>query len=314
MSDVNPSPDAPDYDPATMYASVTGLGGAASMDEWALIRYVGQPIGEVVHLRGEGITVGRSSDNAVHLPDPEVSRHHSRLEMVVLPDQNLVIHLWDLGSTNGTFVNGRRLGSSGPVELKNGDVIRVGSHAFKLKRLDVLERHYHEAVLAQTTVDHLTGVSNRATILSILEKHTELARRHRRPLSMVLCDLDHFKRINDRFGHPAGDRVLTAFGRLAMNRLRSSDNIGRIGGEEFLLVLPETLGTEAVTVAEDLREALAMESVEYGETGQNLKVTCSMGVAQLRETDINGGTLLARADVALYHAKGHGRNRVEFDE
>jgi diguanylate cyclase (GGDEF)-like protein len=196
--------------------------------------------------------------------------------------------------------------------LRHGDVVRVGAHAFKLKRLDELERHYHQAVMAQTTVDPLTAVSNRATVLGYLEKHFDLARRHRRPLSVVLCDLDHFKDVNDRHGHAAGDLVLQRFGTILMARLRGSDQGGRIGGEEFLVVLPETQKHEALNVAEDVRKAMESETVLTSD-GQALKVTCSLGVAQIQDGDGNGGALLARADVALYRAKGLGRNRVEYD-
>ena len=85
---------------------------------------------------------------------------------------------------------------------------RFASHAFKLKRLDALERHYHEMMMAQTSLDTLTGVNNRSAVLSFLEKHADLSRRHHRPLSLVIADLDNFKSVNDRFGHATGDRAL----------------------------------------------------------------------------------------------------------
>jgi two-component system, cell cycle response regulator len=96
-------------------------------------------------------------------------------------------------------------------------------------------------------------------------------------------------------------------------RLRASDHVGRIGGEEFLIVLPETAGPEALNVAEELRKALAEESMEGHPPGTVFKVTCCFGVAQYRDEDADGGSVLARADVSLYRAKALGRNRVEFD-
>lgn len=281
-------------------------------EDWALIRYVGEPIGEVIPIRAPGIRMGRSSENDVSLPEAEVSRHHARLTLA--GDAERRVQITDLGSTNGTFVNGRRIEQvHKPIPLEDGDVVRVGAHAFKLKQLDEIERHYHEVMMVQTSLDPLTGVNNRSSVLNFLEKHADLARRYRRPLSIVLADLDHFKEINDRYGHPTGDEALKAFGAAVLRRLRVSDLVGRIGGEEFLLVLPETHAPDAVNVAEELRASIQAESLTPLGGGEPFRITCCFGVAQLQNRDANGGTLLARADVALYRAKALGRNRVESD-
>lgn len=312
--DTSRSGDTSEFDPATLVTVPSGVHLSSGADEWALIRYVGAPIGEVILLQGRGVDLGRSTENHVCLPEAEVSRHHARLDLVAQAGRGQIVQVTDLGSTNGTYVNGRRIGpDNGAVRLQHGDVLRVGGHAFKLKRLDALERHYHEAVLAQTTVDALTGVSNRATVLGFLEKQTDLAKRHHRELSVILCDLDEFKAVNDQHGHATGDLVLQLFGVLLLGRLRGSDHVGRIGGEEFLIILPETPGSEALNVAEDLRAALAAEPVNPPDGGPPFHVTCSLGVVQCQDTDANGGSLLARADVALYRAKGLGRNRAVFD-
>jgi diguanylate cyclase (GGDEF)-like protein len=307
MPNNQPSSD----DLQTLVSPPPGSHVPAVFHDWALIRYVGQPIGELVPIPLDGLIIGRAADCGLSLPEAEVSRNHSRISLV-LKGEAVVVHLQDLGSTNGTFVNGRRL--DGAIHaLLDGDVVRVGAHAFKLKKLDEMERIYHQAVLAQTTVDPLTGVSNRATVLHYLEKHFELARRHRRPLSVILADLDHFKRINDQHGHPAGDAVLQAFGIQLLGRLRGSDHVGRIGGEEFLVVLPETVAREAIGVADDLRLGMEEDPVALPGTANVVRATCSLGVAELRESDSDAGSLLARVDVALYRAKAAGRNRVERD-
>ena len=306
--------DFAESDPPTLFASQMGEGLPAAQGEWALIRYIGNPIGEVLPLRTESLTVGRSPENDLCLPEVEVSRHHARLELVGQMDLAPIVLISDLASTNGTFINGRRiLPRNGPVSLQHGDVIRLGTHAFKLKHLDEMEKNYHEAVLQQTTVDSLTGLSNRASVLGFLEKQADLGRRHHRALSLILCDLDHFKDVNDKYGHAVGDQVLRRFGQVTMGRLRASDHVGRIGGEEFLIVLPETEGREALAVAEELRKALAEEPMELQGPGKGFTVTSCFGVAQFREEDADGGSLLARADVALYRAKALGRDRVEFD-
>ena len=300
-------------DPPTLTGAGYGVGAGLTPGQWALIRYVGNPIGELLPLGPLGMTLGRAPDNQVRLPEPEVSRYHARLELVSLKGVPSLVLLSDLGSTNGTFVNGHQiLPGNGPASLRNGDVLRLGTHAFKLKHLDELEKNYHEAVLAQVTVDPLTQLSNRAAVLTFLEKHTDLSRRYRRPLSLILCDLDHFKEVNDRFGHAAGDQVLRSFGAVTGRRLRASDQMGRIGGEEFRAVLPETTGPEALTVAEGLRAALAAEPMPVA-GAEDLRVTCCFGVVEFAEADVDGGSMLARADMALYRAKALGRNRVEFD-
>jgi diguanylate cyclase (GGDEF)-like protein len=164
-------------------------------------------------------------------------------------------------------------------------------------------------MVARTTLDPLTGVGNRVTVLHQLETHVDLARRHHRPLSLILADLDWFKQVNDTHGHRAGDRALEAFGSLLIRRLRGSDPVGRLGGDEFLAVLPETSSMLALTAAEDLRLALAEHPLELDD-GEKLHITCSIGVAELKTGDTDGGALLARADAALYAAKAGGRDRA----
>ncbi len=125
---------------------------------------------------------------------------------------------------------------------------------------------------------------------------------------MVVCDLDRFKHINDTFGHGAGDFVLRSFGERVTATLREADLAGRIGGEEFLMILPETDLTGAMPFAERLRRAVADTPMAL--TGEGLTVSCSLGVAQREPDDLDAGQLLARADAALYRAKAEGRNRV----
>jgi diguanylate cyclase (GGDEF)-like protein len=305
--------DFVEFDPPTLNGLGVGEVDFAKAGEWALVRYVGNPIGEVLPLGPAGLSLGRAPENQIRLPEPEVSRHHARLEVVPQKGLAPIVLLSDLGSTNGTYVNGAQVHPRhGPVSLRHGDVIRMGTHAFKLKHMDEMEKTYHQAVLAQATVDPLTQLSNRASVLAFLEKHTDLARRYKRPLSLILCDLDHFKEVNDHYGHAAGDQVLRTFGAVVCRRLRASDQVGRIGGEEFLVVLPETVGGEARTVAEGLRAGLAGESMPLP-AGAGLRVTCCFGVVEYCSNDVDGGSMLARADAALYRAKALGRNRVEFD-
>ncbi|MBU6494742.1 MAG: GGDEF domain-containing protein, partial [Burkholderiales bacterium] len=135
---------------------------------------------------------------------------------------------------------------------------------------------------------------------------------HRRPLSLVMLDADHFKRINDTAGHTAGDEVLQQIVREAKRTLRAADLIGRLGGEEFALLLPATTRQEAAAIAERLRVAIEQLPIETG--GQVLHATVSLGVAALGETQAELDDLLAAADRALYEAKRAGRNCVRVED
>jgi diguanylate cyclase (GGDEF)-like protein len=157
--------------------------------------------------------------------------------------------------------------------------------------------------LAET--DDLTGLHNRRRAARLLEEEMERSRRHGRPLSVIVFDIDDFKRVNDDFGHDAGDAVLASLARLSERVLRQSDELARWGGEEFLVIAPETERFSAHGLADRLREAI--EGKEFGFGG---RVSASFGVSELRLRD-SATTLVKRADTALYRAKTRGKNRVE---
>jgi diguanylate cyclase (GGDEF)-like protein len=269
--------------------------------EWALVAYAGAALGRVFPIVAGDMIVGRAPDSSVALLDSEVSRHHARLRLV-----EGQVEVADLDSTNGTRVNGDLLHA--PVLLQAGDRLEVGGHVFKLVFLDPLERTFHETMLDQSTRDPLTGLANRGSILAEFQNRFGLSLRYGRPLSVVVCDLDHFKRVNDTHGHGAGDFVLRSFGEQLLSILREADLAGRIGGEEFIVVLPETDISGARPFAERLRKAIAAMPVSL--PSGPLVITCSLGISERTTADLDAGQLLARADAALYEAKATGRNRV----
>lgn len=167
-----------------------------------------------------------------------------------------------------------------------------------------------DEVNALATVDALTGLPNRRAFMERIG--LELSRFQRQeamPASVLMCDLDHFKRINDQHGHAAGDAVLREFGQLMNGELRKIDIAGRLGGEEFAVVLPATTAASALHFAERLRIKVAALVVDHA--GLPLKISTSIGVAEMRPTDLRPEEVIARADRALYEAKEKGRNRVE---
>ncbi|MGE4218752.1 MAG: diguanylate cyclase [Alphaproteobacteria bacterium] len=167
-----------------------------------------------------------------------------------------------------------------------------------------------EELRRQAETDALTGVSNRRAFIERGQSEVTRAKRYSRGLAIIIVDLDHFKRINDNFGHATGDEALKAAARACAAQLRKQDMFGRIGGEEFAAILPETGLSEARLVAEKLRSLMRQLAVPDG-GGSTLLLSASFGVAALDTSDQNLDQLMARADRALYRAKAEGRDRVE---
>ena len=184
----------------------------------------------------------------------------------------------------------------------------AGDDALLAAIVDVtVQRQTQESLREQATHDPLTGVFNRRHVEDVLRKEVDRAARHERPLAVAMLDADHFKRINDTYGHQTGDEVLRAISDRCSKTLRSNDVLGRYGGEEFLVVFPETKLDEAGAVAERLRAAVADEPIKIGDNA--LAVTVSIGLAAFAPGhDVD--KLFQRADSALYTAKQDGRNLV----
>lgn len=177
------------------------------------------------------------------------------------------------------------------------------------QRLEILVGERTRELAELAVRDSLTGLLNRAAIFELLEKEIERAHRGDGLLGIVLADLDHFKEVNDQYGHPAGDAVLAAFAQRVQGFLRNYDGFGRYGGEEFLILIP---GIEAAALQErvdSIREAIASSPLVVRGSSP-IRITCSFGIAMLSEADRTSGTPIERADAALYHAKGAGRNRL----
>ena len=184
----------------------------------------------------------------------------------------------------------------------------VGKRILNLQEELVAAR---ESMREAATRDSLTGLLNRAEIFSMLERELERSRRERKPLSVILADIDHFKKVNDTEGHLFGDETLREIARRLQSRLRPYDGVGRYGGEEFLLVLPSCDRDGAIERANELRETIASASVVIG--GVEKAITMSMGVGSSECIGVGElKSLLSRADTALYLAKNKGRNRVEY--
>ncbi len=300
---------------------------------------------ELSLLPGRHYSIGRSDADIV-LPHALVSRAHAQIAW-----EDGCFWLIDLGSTNGTFVNGVRVTRHA---MAHGDRIKIGCFDMQFgaragPRLSdtgdeptlvpsetiVLERQLSRFVseLEDTAVarhfyelkelydrkagrlhdyaykDPLTGLYNRRFFEEKIGAELERCRRYDRPLHMALVDLDHFKSINDTHGHQKGDDVLRAAAAAVASNCRRSDIAVRFGGEELLLVLPETTAEQALAVAEKIRLAIMQETLHLAGVG----ASASIGIAGLGEVNASIGQLIEAADRMLYAAKSQGRNRTVME-
>ena len=192
-------------------------------------------------------------------------------------------------------------------ELELKARLLVGKRILDLQEQLVSAR---ESMRHAATHDSLTGLTNRGEILAMLERELERARRERKPVAVILCDVDHFKNVNDTLGHLFGDEALREIGRRLRTQLRVYDGVGRYGGEEFLMVLPSCDLPNALLRADGLREIIAKTPVVC--SGEERLITMSMGVAvSACEGKNEVEMLLNQADAGLYKAKENGRNRIE---
>jgi len=249
-------------------------------------------------------TVGRGRDNDIVLPSDCVSRRHARLEQRA---GNLFVV--DLASTNGTFINDDAH-SIRERQVQRGDRVKIGDTIFKYLSGSDIELQYHEIIHRMAITDGLTDLANRKQLDLILAEEIPRSRRQARDLSMLMIDIDHFKVINDTHGHLTGDSVLRGLAGILQRRLRQGDRLGRYGGEEFCVILPETSRHNAAKFGEELRALV--EAHAFVAEDKNIRVTISVGVGTLQD-DMAMGDFYKSADEMLYRAKRSGRNRVCYD-
>lgn len=276
------------------------------LQQACLVVLYGESIGRRIPLHEGPMVIGRSNDVDLQFEDESVSRRHCRLEKVI---DSTGAHRWqvvDLQSTNGTFVNDRAVGSA---LLLHGDRLQVGRTICKFLGSGHIEAAYYEEIYRLVTTDGLTGLSNRRAFTETLLREFGRSLRYSRPLSVVILDIDHFKSLNDTHGHLAGDAVLRQLGHLLRSNLRREDFVGRLGGEEFAVLLPEIDLVNARLVADKLRRLAASHTFAY--EGISMRFTVSAGVATREESDRDPEELIRRADQHLYNAKRTGRDRVE---
>jgi diguanylate cyclase (GGDEF)-like protein len=296
-SQLDTSPD--EYDEST--DSV----GRGPRSEAALTVLRGELPGALFPLLADENIIGRDTDVAIALPDHSLSRQHAR---VLRRGSAYIIE--DLGSTNGTFVDGARI--AGVRILEDGCRVHLGSRTVLHFRLyDAVELEAACASYALTVRDPLTGIYNRRYLQDRLWSEAAYCRRHATPLSVIMLDIDHFKRINDQHGHSVGDDALRALANTLAELTRREDVLARYGGEEFALIVRGIDRSETLALAERIR--CEVEGRRLSVANGSVSFTVSVGVAHCENGDgSDAERLLEIADRALYTAKYAGRNLVSM--
>ena len=287
--------------------------GQNSAKQPTLIVLQGESLGSTIPLGGRMFTIGRGGDCELRIDDNLASRAHARLESAAGGQLYCIV---DLGSTNGTFVNGQLV--EDPYVLRDGDKIRVGRHVFKFALLDDDESEFQERIQQMIIRDDLTNLLTQRSFVVELER--QLTRRgeqaDRGQISILMMDLDHFKNVNDTYGHVVGSQTIKQVGEIIEASLRKSDVAARYGGEEYVAYLTDIPTSSAMLIAERIREAIGRHEISVSRKGTSvrLSVTISIGISTFPVHGEDPVELIEKADLALYRAKKTGRNRVvEFD-
>jgi two-component system cell cycle response regulator len=274
-----------------------------------LVQYSGSQLGKIYYIEDPTVIIGRNAGHPIMIQDPSVSRNH-----VKLTKQGEEIWAEDLGSSNGTFVNDAKI--NGQVCLNDRDMLQIGNIVLKYCASDNLDVMIQDKIYRMATIDAGTQIYNKQYLMDALSSEVRYAKNTHRPLSIIYYDLDHFKKVNDNYGHNAGDVILKESAALVKSIVRKDDIFGRFGGEEFVIVLPNTDKTTAAEMAERVRKGMESHVFNLEVQQENAKQTIqhrqtvSLGVSEL-EPQIKAATdFLESADQKLYNSKQTGRNRV----
>ena len=267
-----------------------------------LIVLAGSAMGEMYKLTRERTVIGRGQKAQVRMLDDGVSREHCE---IVMDDDKAILR--DLASTNGTFCRGSRVERQ---ELEDGDKILVGSGTvLKFTYHDSLDETFQRQMYESALRDDLTKIFNKKYFTDRVESEFAYSYRQKMSLALVTFDVDHFKEVNDTYGHPAGDYVLAEMSLAVQAIVRVEDVFARVGGEEFSIICRGADIAQGRVIAERVRHAVSSHSFVFA--GKNIPITVSAGVAAIQDARIvDAQGFVAAADHALYEAKRTGRDRV----
>jgi two-component system, cell cycle response regulator len=269
----------------------------------ALILYDGDEIGGLHSLTKDETIIGRGAGCDIVIAEPRVSPRHAMIRRT--PDAG-DFEIVDLGSATGTLLEGA------PVRravLQSGDKVGIGGRVLSFAMLDKADLAYQSRIVQMIHVDELTGLLTKRSLFRALETELTRAQRYRHPIAVLMMDLDHFKLVNDTYGHLVGSFCLSEVGKLIRMSTRETDVSGRYGGEEFVTFLPESEAVAGMIVAERIRTAMESHVFRYNDVAFSVRI--SIGIAGWPEDGNDVESLVRAADTALYRAKRLGRNRCE---
>jgi two-component system cell cycle response regulator len=277
----------------------------------ALVFLSGELIAVPIPLEREEVILGRALSADVRVNDTKVSRKHAKIAIRESGKSGSPEYvLTDLNSRNGTLLNGQKIKSE---TLKNGDKILLGDHILRFDLLDEIDREYQQQIHRLISHDDLTGLLSSRSFFSELRRESARAKAENRPFCVLMMDLDHFKSVNDTYGHLTGSKTLEELASCIINNLRSGDAAARFGGEEFAAFLLDAEPSQAIVAAERIRAEVARSEFSILKKGTAVgkhKITISIGISSFPEDSGDPIELVEMADSALYRAKHEGRNRV----
>jgi diguanylate cyclase (GGDEF)-like protein len=280
----------------------------AEREDLALIVLSGPAAGQYHRVPKDGATIGRDEQaNEICIADPGLSRQHAKIER----EKPTRFKVRDLDSRYGIYLDGQKISEH---VLSDGDRLQLsGETVIRIRYQEPKESELLDRAQLAAIRDALTGTSNRRHFLERLDQELGYARRHSTPVTLLLIDIDHFRRVNDEHGKNTGDEVLRAVGRLFAGAVRIEDVLARYGGDELAILSRGYDGEGGVRFGERLRKVLRDKPLRAGEHSFQLSV--SIGVACFHRGNVeNAMQLIARADAALHRAKHLGRDRVQVWE
>lgn len=285
----------------TVVTSIGQLEGVQQKDP-AVDILGGPAMGQQIIL-GEGETVwGRSKDADILVEDEAISRYHFKIKV-----KDRIATIEDLGSTNGTYVNGSKVKQH---VLQPNDKIQISAATvLRFSYVDPIDTDVHKRIYEMALFDPVTQAHTKRYFLDRIAHEFSHSGRRNFPLSLIIFDLDHFKKVNDTYGHIAGDHVLKRVSELTRSLIRREDIFARYGGEEFVILMRDTVESSASALAERIRKTIADNQIIFED--QKIPVTVSFGVACFVDGNLNKPEALVKcADESLYHSKSSGRNQV----
>lgn len=268
----------------------------------ALVVLHGGDIGKRYPLEKPEMILGRSPKAEIRVDAEGISRKHAKLFL-----RGGHVYIEDSGSTNGTFVNDQEITDT---QLHDGDYLKVGDTVLKMVSGSSIEAKFQDDMYRRTTIDSLTQAFNKRYFLQRLDDELKRCLRYGREVSLAMFDIDHFKKVNDTYGHQAGDTVLRDLSKNVANLVRVNDVFCRYGGEEFAIILPESSLDDATVACEKIRKAI--QDFKFTHNDTHIPITISIGIKTLDpgDGDITPNEMIEAADKLLYEAKQQGRNCV----